>query len=343
MQLTGVSVESHSIHGTLAAIIKIEDKMKKITLTSINNSLYEIDEKYTESYQGRLLSHYTNMNSLISIISTGYFWASNSMFLNDKSEIIHLKKVIEKNIKRYFPKEDISEFTKWVMKHFDHVSDKVSKNTFIVSFSTEQDSLPLWSNYSFNYGCSINLSYNDILSNININTPPLLSNNIRNKKIDKIFIDSGLVIYDNSTKSKIINEYLKILYSLLKKIPLKSIEEIKSNEWIIPIIKRIFTRLFMIASLTKENYFESESEFRFICNVDVESQSSLLNFRESNGLIIPYIKMNSLFRNIKLPIISITLGPRNNAEKAKVGLKKFLNSKGYTNFEILQSKIPLRY
>ncbi|MDP8204182.1 MAG: hypothetical protein P9L95_06595 [Candidatus Tenebribacter mawsonii] len=79
--------------------------MNKFNLNSINNSLNEIDEKYTKSYQGKLISHYTNINSLISIISTGHFWASNSMFLNDKSEIIHLKNIIKKKSKDAFLKK----------------------------------------------------------------------------------------------------------------------------------------------------------------------------------------------------------------------------------------------
>jgi hypothetical protein len=317
--------------------------MNKTNLNSINNSLNEIDEKYTKVYKGKLISHYTNMNSLISIISTGHFWASNSMFLNDKSEIIHIKSIIKNNINRYFPKENITEFSTWVLNIFDKLINQVSKNSFIISFSTEHDSLPLWSNYSFNYGCSMNLSYNDIKSNININNQSLLSNNIQSQKKHNIVTYQDVVIYDNLTKSKIVNEYLKILYFHLKKIPLRSFEEIKSNEWIILIMKRIFTRLFIIALLTKKKYFESEKEFRFICNVDLNSQSSLLNFREFDGLIIPYIKVNSLFRNDKLPMISITIGPRNNVDKAKAGLRFFLDSKGYANVNILTSKIPLKY
>jgi hypothetical protein len=317
--------------------------MNEMSLESISNLLDEIDEKYTKPYQGKLISHYTNINSLISIISTGHFWASNSMFLNDKSEIIHIRSIIKNNIKRYFPKKDTTEFSKWVLNIFDKLINQVSINTFIISFSTEHDSLPLWSNYSFNYGCSMNLSCNDIKSNIDINNQSILSNNIQSQKINNIVTYQGLVTYDNLTKSKIVNEYLKILNFHLKIIPLRSIREIESNKWIIPIMRCIFARLFIIALLTKKNYFESEKEFRFICNVDVKSQSSLLNFRESNGLIIPYIKVNSLLINEKLPIISITIGPRNNVDKAKAGLRNFLDSKGYTDVKILKSKIPLRY
>ena len=317
--------------------------MNEISLKSIDNLLNKIDEKYSKSYQGKLISHYTNIYSLISIISTGHFWASNSMFLNDKSEIIHLRNIIKSTIKRNFPKEDITEFSTWILNIFDKLINQVSKNTFIISFSTEHDFLPLWSNYSFNYGCSMNLLYNDIISNIDTNNLSISSNNIQSQKKYNIVTYQDLVVYDNLTKSKIVNEYLKILFYHLKKIPLRSIKEIKSNKWIIPIMKRIFARLFIIASLTKKNYFESEKEFRFICNVDISSQSSILNFRESNGLIIPYVKVNSLFRNDKLPIISITIGPRNNVDKAKAGLRSFLDSKGYSNVKILKSKIPLRY
>ena len=69
--------------------------MNEMSLESISNLLNEIEEKYIKSYQGDLISHYTNINSLISIISTGHFWASNSMFLNDEDEIIHIRKTIK--------------------------------------------------------------------------------------------------------------------------------------------------------------------------------------------------------------------------------------------------------
>ena len=307
--------------------------MNDISLKPIDNLLNEIDEKYTKSYQGKLISHYTNMNSLISIISTGHFRASNSMFLNDEDEIIHIRENIENIIYSHFPKDDTNEFNKLVLKNFDNMIAQITKNTFIISFSTEQDYLPLWSDYAPNCGCSINLSREEIESNID-------TFNLKNKET---LIDYGVVSYDDFTKSNIIKEYLEILYFILKSTPLRSIEEVKSNNERVQIIRRIFTRLYMIASLTKKEKFVSEKEFRFICNVDVTSDPSLLHFRESNGLIIPYVEVNSLFRNYKLPIKSITLGPRNSVKKAKAGLVDFFNSKGYMDMEIIPSEIHLRY
>lgn len=307
--------------------------MNEINLKSISNLINEIEEKYIKPYQGDLLSHYTNLNSLISIISTGQFWASNSMFLNDEDEIIHIRENIENIISIHFPKNDVNEFSKLVLNLFDKMIKQITKNTFIISFSTEQDYLPLWSDYAPNRGCSINLSRKEIKSNID-------TSNLENKET---LIDYGVVSYDDFTKSNVLKEVLEELYKLLIITPLNSIEAAKSNDWIKPIISRIFTRLYMFTSLTKKENFTPEKEFRFVCNVDVTSNPSLLHFRESNGLIIPYVEVNSLFTNEKLPIKSITLGPRNSVKKVKSGLQDFFNSQGYANIEIIPSEIHLRY
>ena len=140
--------------------------MNEISLNSISNLLNEIEEKYIKPYQGDLISHYTNLNSLISIISKPKFWASNSMFLNDEDEIIHIRESIENNINSHFPKDDANKFNNWVLNLFDIMIKQITKNTFIISCSTEQDYLPLWANYAFNCGCSINLSRKEIISNI---------------------------------------------------------------------------------------------------------------------------------------------------------------------------------
>jgi Protein of unknown function (DUF2971) len=307
--------------------------MNKMSLESIDNSIHEIEEKYLKPYQGDLISHYTNLNSLISIISKPKFWASNSMFLNDEDEIIHIRDNIENAIYSHFPKKDAVEYNNWVLKIFDDMTARLTKNTFIISCSTEQDYLPLWANYAPNCGCSINLSREDIESNIH-------TSNLENKET---LIDYGVVSYDDFTKSNVLKEVLDILMILLKTTSLRSIEEVKLNDWIMPIIKRIFTRLYMFSSLTKKEIFAPEKEFRFVCNVDVKRHPSLLCFRESDGLIIPYVEVNSLFKNEKLPIKSITLGPRNNVKKVKSGLEDFFNSQGYSDIEIIPSDIHLRY
>ena len=178
--------------------------MNEMSLESIDNSIHEIEEKYIERYQGNLISHYTSINSLISIISKPKFWASNSMFLNDEDEIIHIRKTIEYIINHHFPKADVIEFNNWVLNIFDKMIAQITKNTFIISFSTEQDYLPLWSDYAPNCGCSINLSRKEIKSNID-------TSNLENKET---LIDYGVVSYDDFTKSNVLKEVLEELYKL---------------------------------------------------------------------------------------------------------------------------------
>lgn len=301
--------------------------MNEMSSESISNLLNEIEKKYIKPYQGDLISHYTNINSLISIISNPQFWASNSMFLNDEDEITHIRESLENDIYSHFHIAVANKFSKWVLNLFNIMTVQISKNTFIISFSTEQDYLPLWSDHAPNCGCSINLSRKEIESNID-------TSNVKNMET---LIDYGVVSYDDFTRSNITHEYVKILHKEYEKISSRPVKIDKRK------LKRIFTRLYMFSSLTKKEKFAPEKEFRFVCNVDVTSDSSLLHFRESNGLIIPYIEVNSLFRNNKLPIKSITLGPRNSVKKAKAGLVDFFNSKGYMDMEIIPSEIHLRY
>ena len=73
------------------------------------------------------------------------------MFLNDEDEIIHIRESIKNNINSHFPKDDANKFNNWVLNLFDIMVKQITKNTFIISCSTEQDYLPLWANSAPNY------------------------------------------------------------------------------------------------------------------------------------------------------------------------------------------------
>lgn len=68
-----------------------------------------------------------------------------------------------------------------------------------------------------------------------------------------------------------------------------------------------------------------------------------LNFRISNGMLIPYVEVS--FKENQDVVKGITISPTLKSNLVEKGLKDFVIAQKYKNLEqnITRSKIPLRY
>ncbi|BBH24141.1 hypothetical protein Back11_54860 [Paenibacillus baekrokdamisoli] len=98
----------------------------------------------------------------------------------------------------------------------------------------------------------------------------------------------------------------------------------------------------------KDPCFSHEEEYRVVFfQHDIDHNEAKYNqkvlFREKSGIITPYIEVRPLTSSKKLPIQSITIGPKNNVDNAQVGLEFLLIKQGYDSISVERSRIPLRY
>lgn len=109
-------------------------------------------------YQG-VLYHYTTLDALFSISSSGILRLSNCMVLNDSRETKHTQTLITEVLsKDSFLAQNIDLNSKQFSRLFD------MDNVFVLSLSKSNDSMPMWYYYAAGDGCNFILDYSKLES-----------------------------------------------------------------------------------------------------------------------------------------------------------------------------------
>jgi hypothetical protein len=87
----------------------------------------------------------------------------------------------------------------------------------------------------------------------------------------------------------------------------------------------------------KNEAFSEEQEYRFVFR---KNRSTVVYFREKDGFLIPYIKIQ--LSQEHLPVRELVVAPQNHIDLAKKGMEYMLTYKGY-DVPVHLSKIKLRY
>lgn len=305
-------------------------------------AFYLINGRYTDLYVDTIY-HYTSPAGILGIIENKKlnFRLSDARFLNDYSEGSEIEQLVVSVTKELLAENKVSEkyvssMTKLLdiflkkttfvyhKENGDSFAALTTYSTYILSFSKDQDSLPMWNYYTkdnkyegYNIGIDSKIA---LISDLN---------NIQNG----FSMFSHEVIYDNQLK----REQLKSILSQLANYE----EQHPGETW-----GQLSFVLWMLRFLYKSPAFAHEREVRLILQLTDEPAPKGFNghpfeikYREANGYIIPYVE-------VALPeeyLNSITIGPLIAQQEAKQSLQKFLKSRGYNNVEINCSNVPVRY
>lgn len=280
-------------------------------------SIIKIPEEVTTIY------HYTTIEALTNgiIVNNAIkdkeicLWASNCEYMNDPDEVKTGYQFLNKIIGSYL---DNKENLPYVSEYDYTIKDKI----FITSFSTQNDSLPMWKMYGKD-GKGIALGIDkEIITKV---YKPLIYKCIYNSdkhireisqilKPKKITRDSN--IYDSEELKKGLEKILETAIS-----------------GIIGVINDIVTTLAYSIFLVKNKDYSYEDEIRLYTIAEEN-----IAFRCKNDLIIPYI-------NVFLPkeaLKEIWIGPTNDLNRTNKSLRTFLDAKGFNNVKILKSNIHYR-
>ena len=295
--------------------------------------------------------HYTSLEGLKGILETRTLYFTDCEFLNDASERININKTLDdfwyyernnydKDFKNLIKSIRFKEYQDNAYSLIDNEFSNVPCRYFVLSCSYDGDSLNMWKYYSKGN------EYNGYC--IELFTPALTDEWI--DRVTGVAVESGSVIYSDDEKFdkiKIAVEKLYEVWCIYKRS--KEMDDKIINE---------FTCWIQIASLFfKDKHFEGEKEKRYIAIVPVsilnqieyeynEKVYKMYDFRISNGMLIPFIKMpfNTYHVENCYSIESIRVGPSGNFEQKKEGICRFIESLDY-NMEIpriIKSEIPLR-
>ncbi|MCR4902565.1 MAG: DUF2971 domain-containing protein [Butyrivibrio sp.] len=271
------------------------------------------------------LYHYTQCSSMKGIVAGKCMYATDSSFLNDINEVEYILSIADIVIGEVVKPEWRTLLRRQIHKTMQEMR---KADYYVISFSTDPDSITLWSEFGNQTGYNIGFNAGELIKRI--------------EKEREIFCH-GYVIYDYETQKEIISSLL------FKRIPSKigkNFEDIMNSKILHgdckefdELCKRFRSIVSIYALFFKQQEFEAEREYRIVfrnCKYDE------LMFRERDGFLMPFIKVGHINEEL-MPITSITVAPKNHVDLARKGAEKYLEHMGYKNPTVYLSKLKLRY
>lgn len=266
--------------------------------------------------------HYTSEKGLKGIIEKRVIWATDVRFLNDTTEFEHGRQActLELTSGRYSGEfgSICANAAKWL--------DGVGFSFYTASFCSGSDIVPQWRGYGAQ-GAGYALGFK---------TSELAKLN------EHFFV--ARVIYSEAEQRSGVRDILDG-FALLWENEVKRTNA-RKEQIAQAVAISMLTALTVLAVSLKSEMFAYEQEWRIVqIESDPEQRDYPLEFRESIGLLVPYVSLpltNSKLGVPLLPVHSVTIGPMARLEEARAGLTTYLASKGL-DVPIKSSRAPLRY
>ncbi|RKN83484.1 DUF2971 domain-containing protein [Ulvibacterium marinum] len=313
--------------------LDLADKLLKASLT--NDKVKKAVEPYETIY------HYTSFEGLIGILESQNLYATNINFLNDRKELKHGIGLIQGVLNSFETKKESEKIIEFLRSNLSKISET---DRYVTCFSRNGDLLSQWRSYG-NNGKGVAIGF----------CPFHIEESIYD------WVDCMNIMYNELEQIEVLEEYIKISLDYFNGY--KELLDWEGFDYDYLVADTLIYFLEAIIANFKHPSFREEEEFRieyrFDGNIN-KQKKKILYFRNSNNLIVPYIKLISRFKkerkkginnskvmkhtenNLKLPIKEIILGPSLDFELNKIGLGKLLLKTGYEHIEIKDSKIPYR-
>lgn len=253
------------------------------------------------------LYHYTDIKGLIGILSDNNIRLTQRNFMNDIYDQEYSTNVIIQQFEKIYGKKKAAiEYDSFNICFQDN-------SEYIFSLSIEEDSIHQWNYYNNGGGYSLAFKRKDIADS--------LRSQFENFR-------SAPVIYDPCLQ----NKYSAYLIELMK--TRRDCVDIDSNDHT---LLHPDLYLSVLSSLFKQKHHACEREFR----VSVVSNNKKIKFRDRGGMFVPYIEM--AFQQEKIPIKTITIGPKVERGIALEGLNQYLESVGRSDIKTKTSELRIRF
>lgn len=188
---------------------------------------------------------------------------------------------------------------------------------YLTSFSKSEDELSMWGMYAANgNGCAIGFDMDEIMKHYHI-----MAN----------------CFYGKESIDQYLNSFINLIkHGTITYIPYSSEEKGWSKKSILT--EELATNQYILTCLGAKNIaYRIENEVRCI----IDDKDKEVKFRIKNGVIIPYIIINTIAKSALKKII---IGPTNNSQLTMQSVIHFLQINDYdlSKIEIKNSNIPYR-
>ncbi len=304
--------------------------------------------------------HYTTVNALDGIISSGRMWATDARFTNDKTEFFHARDVGCAWIDRLDASGALGILSagdlKGMLAHaFDEGPlSRLHTQVYLICFSRARDRLTQWTQYASS-GAGVSIAFD--------------LRYIRPPREAGIAVTFAPCIYDQTRKEQLLASAFSRWTDTLSELDMQSRDRLRTYEqlktWeiidrifglqfsmtdflrsqtekfrepLLESLRRTLYNLLRVGSHCKDAAFFAEQEWRLAMPrpTNRSSVEHPIKFRGKNETV-PYFE-SDLFREERLPIVEVMLGPT--CTEAEL-VQRILQVHGY-DCPITTSTIPLR-
>ena len=302
-------------------------------MSDVTNRVDEVYKKYLNiierANEAESIYHYTSPSGLLGILDKKKLWFTDSDFLNDSSENKYFHDIFSSVI----PEEKSSDINKnfglksyiisslhaGIYGHPKLTYNRKQEFRYLASFSINNDNLSLWNYYTktpAKVGYCFGIELKTFIGSI--------------KTDDSQRLLHGKVIYNRKLQESVLSDMMKEYTAIYKTL----CHTYQRNY----LFERLEDNIVYFSMFMKSEAFASENEYRIAIITISDSEKQDVLYRESGGVLLPFIEKQFDVNSIK----RIGVSPSNRSLFAKQSIQKLISEKEI-DAEVFLSEIPLRY
>lgn len=277
------------------------------------------------------LYHYTDASGLLGILQSRQIWATNPVFMNDQTELLHSLLMLKEIVGH---PTGVGGQAGQPNDLADRMMIEVADNfyqyleIYAVCFCAQGDLLSQWRAYGKTVGYAIGFDPRGLV--------PLASGQTQLRS----------VTYDENIQRSILHDVVRrwrLVFADIKEPP---------SDTQLGRIRRMGALTFAVAFAEvavafKHGGFQEEQEWRLITRKVPFMPDELFptRFRERDGIILSYVEVGLSEidgQRPLLPISEVRLGPRPYIDRDGYAVVELLKSLGYEDVKVGHSAVPLR-
>lgn len=273
------------------------------------------------------LFHYTGIDSLVGIGTTGVMWASHVYYLNDSKEILHACDVLQEALTPRLvfgaltksEREFADQFQSWAKSFY-----REKYCLFVLSLSEVPSLLSQWRSYTpHGKGVSLELGPEAINRIMSLNQ-----------------LRIARCLYERTEQEEVLASLFDKLLSTFRQLsPVPSAKANPPETSYYEFLEQFRGDVLQVLSIIKHGAFKEEREWRLISPYFPSYTVKPIKFRVGASLLVPYIELE--LGNQRPVFDRVILGPTPHADLSMAALSMYLSNSRLSN-GTSNSQIPYR-
>jgi hypothetical protein len=270
------------------------------------------------------LSHYTNLDGVLGILTNDDLWLTHTRYCNDEAEMTHGLRIARNVIEEEQGKAGDTKRVEYLSALSKLLQSNEVDPVYVCCFCEQPDLLSQWRAYGANAtGVSLEFQPPAFAYITGPDCPPVFG-----------LMRFWRVFYKEDTQRKIIRSAVNY-YPHFE-------SGASPEEW----VRWTWDAIRFFLPTFKHSDFFEENEWRLIFT-PAPGCPAKLSYRAARGMLIPYYSLRKLSEQIglkaqKLPLTRVRIGPNPNKTLNLASLKMLLETSGYGHVLCVGSNMPYR-